>query len=411
MRLGWPRPEDLRADLLAGLTVAVVAIPQALAYAQLAGVPPHLGLYAACIPALVAALFGASAQLSTGPVALTALLTASSLTGLASPGSPRWIELTALLALGAGLMQCFAGLTRLGRWVEQLPAALMLGFVNAAALLIITSQLPALLGVARPPDRGSLAALWAAWRGQVPFHPPGLAFGLGAVLALMALQGRWPRSPAALLVVAGTLVLSATLDFSASGAVVGPLPHAITVAALPQPDLATVWALAPAMCTVAAISFLEVTSSARVIAAHTGQVWQVNQELVGQGLAKIASGLIGTFPVSGSFSRSAINLSAGARSAGASVFCALLVGVALLYAGDLLKPLPVAVLAALIVTTVARLLSPLALIALWREHPGEARIALVTLVSTLLSAPDIHYGLLLGLAALGLQSWLADRSR
>ncbi|MEI7446146.1 MAG: SulP family inorganic anion transporter, partial [Burkholderiales bacterium] len=150
-----------RADLVAGATVAVVAIPQALAYAQLAGMPPHLGLYAAFVPTIVAALFGSSAQLSTGPVALTALLTAASLSAFAEPGSPQWVALAVLLALGAGLMQAAAGFARLGRLVERLPASLMLGFVNAAAIVIVLSQLPAMLGVAASAGGGVLPALRA----------------------------------------------------------------------------------------------------------------------------------------------------------------------------------------------------------------------------------------------------------
>ena len=144
--LTWPRPQwpQFRADLIAGASVAVVAIPQSLAYAQLAGLPPHLGLYAAFVPTIIAALFGSSAQLSTGPVALTSLLTAASLAALAGPGSAPYLTLAVLLALGSGLLQLIAGVIGLGRFIERIPAALMLGFVNAAALVIVFSQLPAL---------------------------------------------------------------------------------------------------------------------------------------------------------------------------------------------------------------------------------------------------------------------------
>lgn len=401
--VAWMRTgrDAWRADLIAGTTVAVVAIPQALAYAQLAGMPPHLGLYAAFVPTIVAALFGSSAQLSTGPVALTALLTAASLAAFATPGSPQWIALAVVLALGAGLMQALAGVARLGRLVERLPASLMLGFVNAAAIVIVLSQLPTMLGIAAPPGGGVLPALHALAVGVVDAHVATAAFGIAAAVALVALRRAWPRVPGALLVSLLAIAASAALDFAASGAVVGDLPAGLPVPAVPEIDPQAAAALLPAMALVALISFIEVTSSARVIAQRTGTAWNVNQELVGQGLAKLAAGLFGAFPVSGSFSRSALNLSAGARTAWSSIVSAVLVALALVFAAHALYHLPKAVLAALIVTAVAGLLTPRELVAAWRGDRGDAAIAWVTLAATLLSAPRIHYGLLAGLLVAG----------
>ncbi|MEI7445754.1 MAG: SulP family inorganic anion transporter, partial [Burkholderiales bacterium] len=174
----------------------------------------------------------------------------------------------------------------------------------------------------------------------------------------------------------------------------------------PEVDAAAAASLLPAMALVALISFIEVTSSARVIAVRTGTTWNVNQELVGQGLAKLAAGIFGAFPVSGSFSRSALNLSAGARTAWSSIVCAALVGLALAFAAHALFHLPKAVLAALIVTAVAGLVTPRELLATWRTDRGDAAIAWTTLAATLLSAPRIHYGLLAGLAAVALRAAL-----
>jgi SulP family sulfate permease len=406
--LAWPRPDAVtwRADLIAGASVAVVAIPQALAYAQLAGVPPHLGLYAAFVPTMIAALCGSSAQLSTGPVALTALLTAASLSALAQPGTPAWVALAIVLALGSGLMQVAAGFAGLGRLLERLPASLMLGFVNAAAIVIVLSQLPAMLGIAAPVSGGVIPALRALWAGVGDAHAATAAFGLASALALLVLRQVSPRLPAALVVSLAAIAASAALGYHEAGAVVGDLPAGLPVPAVPVLDPSSAAMLLPAMALIALVSAIEVTSSARVIAARTGTVWNVNQELVGQGLAKLAAGFFGAFPVSGSFSRSALNLSAGAQTAWSSIVCAALVALALLFAAHALYHLPNAVLAALIVTAVAGLLTPREFVETWRGSRADAAIAGVTLAATLLSAPRIHYGLLTGLALVGLRAAL-----
>ena len=404
--LAWPLSDGAtwRADLIAGATVAVVAIPQALAYAQLAGVPPHLGLYAAFVPTVIAALWGASAQLSTGPVALTALLTAASLSAFAQPGSEAWVALAVVLALGAGLMQAVAGVARLGRVVERLPASLMLGFVNAAALVILLSQLPTMLGVRVPAGAGVTDALRALLAGLPSANLATAGFGIVSLLALLGLRRAWPRLPGALVVSVVAIGVSVAIGYESRGTVVGDLPPGLPVPAWPTLDLGVVVSLLPSMLLIALISFIEVTSSARVIATRTGVAWNVNQELVGQGLAKLASGVFGAFPVSGSFSRSALNLSAGARTAWASIVSAALVGVALMFAAGSLHHLPTAVLAALIVSAVGGLLTPRELVRAWQGSRGDAAIAWTTLIATLLSAPRIHYGLLAGLAAVGLRA-------
>lgn len=410
--VGWPRPDraQWRADLVAGATVAVVAIPQALAYAQLAGVPPYLGLYAAFVPTMLAALFGSSAQLSTGPAALTSLLTAASLSTLAALGSPAWIALAALLAIGAGLLQAAAGFARLGRFVERLPAPLMLGFVNAAALVIALSQLPAMLGVEVPPGLDVPRAFVALLAGLPRAIPATAAFGVASLALLVIARRVRPRAPAALAVTTLGIAASAAIGYEAVGAVVGDLPPGLPLPVRPTVDAAAAVALLPAMALIAVVSFVEVASSARVIATRTGTRWNVDQELVGQGVAKVGAGLFGAFPVSASFSRSALNLAAGARSPWASLVCASLVGIALLFAAQALHHLPKAVLAAVIVSAVSGLLTPREMLAMPRVSRGDAWIAWITFAATLLTAPRIHYGLLAGLAAVGLRALAAKAS-
>jgi SulP family sulfate permease len=409
--LAWPRLQgpQIRADLIAGASVAVVAIPQSLAYAQLAGLPPHLGLYAAFVPTIVAALFGSSAQLSTGPVALTSLLTAASLASLAEPGSAPYLTLAVLLALGSGLLQLMAGVISLGRFIERIPAALMLGFVNAAALVIVFSQLPALLGVPAVRASGPLAALPGLLQGVPNLVPATAAFGLVSLGVLMVARQFRPTWPAALIVSVVATLLSQAIDYQRHGSVVGDLPPGLPTLAWPSIDLASASSLLSGMVLIALVSFIEVTSSARTIAARTGTVWNVNQELVGQGLAKVAASLFAAFPVSGSFSRSALNLSAGAVTAWSSIVCAVLVGIALVFATGALHHLPNAVLAALIVSAVLNLLTPLELIRMSRFDRSAGITAWVTLLATLFFAPKIHYGLIVGLGVSAAMSALGRR--
>jgi len=409
--LAWPRPQgpQIRADLIAGASVAVVAIPQSLAYAQLAGLPPHLGLYAAFVPTIVAALFGSSAQLSTGPVALTSLLTAASLAALAEPGTAPYLTLAVLLALGSGLLQLLAGVIGLGRFIERIPAALMLGFVNAAALVIVFSQLPALLGVPAARRSGPIAAFSGLLQNFAQGVPATAAFGVVSLALLLLARRYCPTWPAALFVSGAAILVSWAIGYQQYGSVVGDLPPGLPALAWPTIDPVSVSQLMSGMVLIALVSFIEVTSSARTIAARTGTVWNVNQELVGQGLAKIAASLFAAFPVSGSFSRSALNLSAGALTAWSSMVCAALVGIALVFATSALHHLPNAVLAALIVSAVLSLLTPLELIKVSRLDRAAGATAWVTLLATLFFAPRIHYGLIVGLGVSAALSALARR--
>jgi|APCry1669189000_1035189.scaffolds.fasta_scaffold02422_2 sulfate permease, SulP family len=409
--LAWPRPQgpQIRADLIAGASVAVVAIPQSLAYAQLAGLPPHLGLYAAFVPTIVAALFGSSAQLSTGPVALTSLLTAASLAALAEPGTAPYLTLAVLLALGSGLLQLLAGVIGLGRFIERIPAALMLGFVNAAALVIVFSQLPALLGVPAARGSGPIAAFSGLLQNSAQGVPATAAFGVVSLALLLLARRYCPTWPAALFVSGAAILVSWAIGYQQYGSVVGDLPPGLPALAWPTIDPVSVSQLMSGMVLIALVSFIEVTSSARTIAARTGTVWNVNQELVGQGLAKIAASLFAAFPVSGSFSRSALNLSAGALTAWSSMVCAALVGIALVFATSALHHLPNAVLAALIVSAVLSLLTPLELIKVSRLDRAAGATAWVTLLATLFFAPRIHYGLIVGLGVSAALSALARR--
>lgn len=389
---------DVRHDLVAGVTVALVLVPQSLAYAQLAGLPPHVGLYAAILPAVIGALFGSCGQLSTGPVALTALLSGASVMQFAPAGSPEFLSLTIVLALLSGLVQLALGAFRAGWLLNLLSRPVLTGFVNAAALLICLSQIPSLLGIATPGGSDFLAVLRQTLSEADALHWPSVAFGLGALLALVILRRFAPRLPGVLIVAVVATVASAATGFAASGgAVVGAIPSQLPLLGLPLPALGTAIALAPAAFVIALVSFMEATASARLITARTGQAWDQNQELIGQGLAKLAAAVSGSMPVSASFSRSALNHASGARSGLSSLVSTACVLLALLYLTPWLRHLPIPVLAAIILQVVAGLLDFRALARSWQASRDDGLAATVTFGTTLAFAPNIQNGILTGL--------------
>lgn len=399
--LAWPRQwsaDSMRGDLIAGLTVALVVVPQSLAYAQLGSLPPYIGLYAALLPAVVGALFGSCGQLSTGPVALTSLLTGASLLPLARPDTPEFLALAILLALLSGLIQLALGVFRLGWLLNLLSYPVLMGFLNASALVICLSQLPPLLGLSLPQSGRFLGDLADAFGGGDILHPAAAAFGLGALAALLALRRFLPRIPGVLVVVGAATPLAALTGFAANGgAVVGAIPHGLPSLGLPAVDLRAAVALLPTAFVIALVSFMEAASSAKVISGRTRQPWDQNQELIGQGLAKLAAAATGSMPVSSSFSRSALNHAAGARSGLSALISAAVVLLTLLYFTPLLWHLPKPVLAAVILLAVANLFDFRALAHAWRTRRDDGYAAALTFAATLAFAPNIQNGILTGL--------------
>ena len=388
--LDWPRPTPalLRTELGAAVTVALVMIPQSVAYASLAGMPLITGLYATFLPALFAVLFSASTRLSVGPSALSSVLVGTSLLGMAEPASSHWIALAVWLALLSGAVQLTLGAAG-AAWVLNLVSSPVLaGFSQAAALLIMASQLPALLGA-----QGGLSSLLSA----PVIDRAALAYGLGS-LGLFVLGKRFvPRVPMVLVVLAASAVLSRWTNYSQHGAVIGALP-----AGLPSfywPGLPS-WdnfngLIAPALV-LALVTSLEMAASAKIESQREGKRWDANQDLVGQGMGKLASAFSGSFPTSTSFSRSAITLYAGAKTGWATVAATGFVLLVLLLLTPALFHVPQAVLAAVVVAAVASLFKPRTLLRLWRIDRVEAVIALVTFSVTLLTAPRIYWGVLVG---------------
>ena len=389
--LQWPRPTAplLRTEALAGLTVGLMLVPQGIAYALLAGMPLVTGLYASLLPALVAVLFSASPRLSVGPTALSCLLVSASLTGLAAPGSAQWIALAAWLAIFSGVLQMVLGGLRSGWLLSLVNAPVLMAFTQGAAVLIVASQLVSMLGFAHG---------WGEMWLHPSLHLPSLLFGVLSYLVLVVSR-RWSKTfPTVLILIVVAAVISQLSGFEASGGrVIGNLPSGLPSIQLPTwPGVDALSQLLLPTLMITLVSFLETASSARVDNREQGQRWNREQDLIGHGLGKITAGLCGAFPTSTSFSRSVLNRYAGARTGWSVVFSVLLVALALLFT-PLLHPVPLAVLAAVVVAAVQGLLAPGEFFKLWRVSRVECGIALVTFVVTVLSAPRLYWGVLSGI--------------
>lgn len=391
----------MRRDILAGIGVALVLIPQSLAYAELAGLPAHRGLYVAALAPMVAAFFASSPWLQTGPVALTSLLTLGALVPLAAVGSEEFVALAGLLALVVGGARVVIGLFRLGWMAFLLSQPVLMGFTSAAALLIIGSQVPAALGM--EPALGGVGqrALWAV------AHPGGWEpEALGISLVTMALMvGSRRIHPAVPGVLLATLLGWAYSFFTGyAGATVGQVPVDFSPLSVSFP-----WARLPSLIlpgiVIAMVGFAEAASVAQTFATRERKPWDPNREFVGQGMANVAAALAGGFPVGGSFSRTSLNHLAGAQTRWSGFFAGATVLLFLPFAW-VLAPLPKAVLAAVVISATSKLIRMRPLVELWRLSTPQAAIGWTAFLLTIALAPHVEDAVMLSVAlAMGLHLW------
>jgi len=393
------QPPHFRADIIAGITVALVLIPQSMAYAQLAGLPPYIGLYAALWPPIVAALFGSSHQLSTGPVAIVSLMTATALEPLASMGSEGFLAYAVLLAILIGLFQLGLGLLRMGVLVDLLSHPVVLGFTNAAALIIASSQLDKIFGVNVTNGAQHYETLWNTLAAALTeTHALTLLMALSAFAIIFGLMKYAPKAPSVLIVVAITTTVSAVTGFAdAGGEVIGTIPAGLPDFSLPTWDWGVISQLFSSAVVIALVGFMEAISIAKAMATSTRQRLDADQELIGQGLSNIVSGLFSGYPVSGSFSRSAVNINAGAITSLSSIITGLTVAATLLWLTPYLYHLPQATLAVIIIMAVIRLIKISPFFHIWKVQRHDGIVALVTFALTLLLAPHLDYGILAGI--------------
>jgi SulP family sulfate permease len=387
------------ADLIAGLSVALVLIPQSLAYAQIAELPVVAGLFASAIPLMVFALFASSPYLQTGPVALTSLLTLAALQGAGfATDHPDYVSLAALLALVVGLCRLTLGLARLG-WVAYLIAEpVRKGFTSAAALIIISSQLPKVLGTDdATPDRSTIGR--ALWSLANPGQWNGWAIVVAITTLAVMLGGRrlhrlFPG--VAVAVVAGLGFAAVASGRVATVGATNPIPEG-----LPSLSLSLPWSqlapLAVGGLVIALVGFAEPASIARQFAQEDKTAWDANRELFASGAANLAAAASGAFPVGGSFSRSSINRLAGAKTRWSGGVTGLVV-LAFLPFASVLDQLPTSVLGAIVIGAVLSLVGPVKLVRLWQHSPLEAGLAWFTFAATLLVAPAVQWAVLAGVA-------------
>ena len=418
--IGWLRgyrPDVLARDLVAAVIVTLMLVPQALAYALLAGLPPEVGLYASMLPLVLYAVFGTSATLAVGPVAVASLMTASALSGIAPAGSAEYVGAALVLAALSGLVLVGMGLLRLGFLANFLSHPVISGFVTASGILIAASQLRHVLGVEAAGH--NLVTLGAALVGELgQINPITLAIGLGVwgflVLCRRYLKGALKRlglsttaadlvakaAPVSAVIV--TTLLAWGLELGERGvALVGEVPSGLPSLALPSLDPALWSTLLPAAVLISLVGFVESVSVAQTLAAKRRQRIDPNQELIAMGLANIGAGTSGGSPVSGGFSRSVVNFEAGAATPLAGAFTAVGIAVATLSLTDVLAFLPKATLAATIIVAVATLIDLPAIRRTWAYSRADGVAMLATLVLTL--AHGVESGILAGVVlSLGL---------
>jgi sulfate permease, SulP family len=388
---------DARADLAAGTTVGVMLVPQGMAYALVAGVPPIYGLYAALAPLIVYALFGSSRQLAVGPVAMVSLLVATSVGPLAQGDTARHLELAFLLSLMSGGILLALGLARAGFLASFLSHPVLTGFTAAAAVIIGSSQLKHVLGAELDGSAGTLGVLWSALGSLGQVNPVALGFGLASVVVLVFLKRFAKRLPAALIVVvASTAVAWLWGGSSSQVSIIGAIPAGLPSAALPSLALADIRALVPSALVIALVGYMESIAIAKSIATRHRYKVDANFELQALGLANLVGAFFQAFPTTGGLSRTAVNEQAGARTPVAGLIAAAVVAMVLLFLTPLFYHLPKAVLGAIILVAVAGLFDTRELRRLFVVSPVDFGVAALTLTTTILAG--VETGILLGVA-------------
>ncbi len=393
-------PRPVFGDALGGISVALVLIPQSLAYAALAGLPPSAGLFAAAFPLLMFAVFASSPFLQTGPVALTSLLVAGALAGAGlEPETSAYLGAAAILALIVAVVRVLVGAFRLGSIVYLMAEPVAIGFTSAAAIVILASQVPRAVGVTLPADiaaRGNPIAR-AAWALTNPGTWTGGALVIFVVTIILMHGGRRLHRlfPGVLFAVVFALVLSRSTDYAAP--VLADVESGFPSLALDLPWERT-GSLIVGGIVIALVGFAEPASIARMFANEDSSRWSSSREFFASGLANLVAGVTGAYPVGGSFSRSFVNRFAGAQTRVSGAITGLVV-VAFLPFARSLDGLPEATLGSIVVGAVVSLVKPQRLFRIVRRSPWQGSLAWITFIATLLTPPSIQFGVIIGVVA------------
>lgn len=407
------RREWLSGDVIAGLIVTVMLIPQSLAYAMLAGLRPEIGLYASILPLVAYALLGSSRTLAVGPVAVASLMTASSLAPLAAQGTPEYLAMAVLLALLSGVMLITAGLLRLGFLAWFLSHPVISGFISGSAVLIAIGQIKYLLGITFS-SSGVLSTLEGLIRHLTKTNTVTAGIGITTLVflffarsqltRLLSKAGLSPKSaelvsklaPMSAVIVSTVVVAGLHLHETAQVAIVGSVPTGLPVLSLSLPGWGALHALwVPAML-ISLVGFVESVSVAQSLAIKRGQRIQADRELLGVGAANIASALSGGFPVAGGFALSVVNFSAGANTPAAGVISALMISMVLIGLTSWFHYLPHAVLSATIIVAVLGLIDTGTLKEAWHYDKADATALLLTFFGVIILG--VEEGIIIGVA-------------
>jgi len=397
--LSWGRfysKNAFKGDFLAGITVGILLVPQGMAYAMLAGLPPVYGLYAGFFPPLIYAIMGTSRQLAVGPVALDSLLVASGLGALSLSNSGEYIVSAIFLAFLVGLLQMILGGLRLGFLIRYLSKPVVSGFSSAAALIIGLSQVDAVFGFSIPTTFDIQTLFFQITEIFSAALPISFYVGFGAVVFLLLFKRFHPQFPAALILVCIATLLSFLFGWEHYGVdVVGFIPEGLPEMKIPVVSVSQWVSMAPLAITIALIAFMEALSVGKTLEEKNNQsLLRPNQELIALGASNLIGSIFQSYPISGGFSRSAVNHQLGAKTVFSGFISALVVGLVLLFFTDYFYHLPMAVLGAIIIVAVFQLINLSYPKELWQNHRVEFYILCITFFSTLILG--IKYGILFG---------------
>jgi len=391
--------ETLRADALAGLTGAIIVLPQGVAFATIAGMPPEYGLYAAMVPALIAALFGSSWHLVSGPTTAASIVLFASLSAFAEPGSAEYVRLALTLTLMVGAIELVMGLVRLGTLVNFISHSVVVGFTAGAAILIATNQIKNFFGVAIPRGLGFHEVFASLFSQLDKINPYVTAVALVTLFAGILVKRFWPRIPYMIVAMLAGSAVSITMNALLGKAVtgiqtVGALPASLPPLSAPDLNLTTLKELAPVAVAATLLALTEAVSIARSLAARSGQRLDGNQEFKGQGLSNIVGSFFSSYVATGSFNRSGVNYEAGARTPLAAAFAGvMLMGVMLLVA-PYAAYLPNAAMAGILLLVAWGLIDFHHIAQIFRTSRSETGILVTTFLATLFV--ELEFAILLG---------------
>ena len=398
------KPEYFKDDLLAGITVAILLIPQGMAYALIAGLPPVYGLYAALTPQIVYTIMGTSRQLAVGPVAMDSLLVAAGLGTLSIVGTADYIQMAILLSLMVGIIHLILGIFKMGFFVSFLSKPVISGFTSGAALIISLSQVKYLTGIPIAQNNKLQDFIFFILKSEIPIHVTTLILGLSCIFFLLFIKKLNKKIPSALVVVFFSTLWVYYYDKNLEGvAIIGEIPQGLPSIKFPKLDWLVIKNLFPIAVTISIVAFTEAISISKGL-AEKNKLYKLNpnQELLALGSANIIGSFFQSYPTTGGFSRTAVNSQAKAKTGVASLICALLIALTLSFFTDLFFYVPKTVLAAIIISAVLRLIDIKYAIRLYKSRKDEFAVLVLTFILTLFVGiiQGIFFGIILSLLLL-----------